>query len=564
MEFDISTEKNITIKFKENVKVDEVLFEIVNKNPGIMLSCYRNVEKDNILFFDNIGTKSLIEYYNDTVFSSDTLQQMLLDMIQTLKILIEHGFKEEMIVLDPRYVYISIYDKRPKFVCIPCACKEKNTDKSSAKKSPSMIAEFFRKIIYNVRTANAYSLIGVVLEETSKKKFSIAHFETQMEQFVDVTMKDIDKGYSKALLIGLFLPIATGALSALMLWMGFKIATSSFIDFEIVAYFCVSVASVLISALGFFVSKKPKRKNKIERKEIKYNFSNLELESMREEQNRREEADRNVREIKAEHIDLNTAISNAIIKSGVITIDIPKSAGNMAQGNNQASFPRQSVNKPGPDDGSSSVQPDYSLTELLDSSENAERKPQNNSGSVNKSFAGVNANVARAGSAVAEAGAAYQSNARKQSTDASGNNIAYVPRTDIRRIDDVERQDNSSNEAEKTNLLNFNNEPLPQKRYVQSVKPYLVSIKHPDKKFVLNKEKFTVGSSDDCDLIIKVETVSRHHAVITVSAIGCNIVDNSTNGTYINNVRINRGVPTAVKNGDVISFNRESFKFLDR
>ena len=75
MEFDISTEKNITIKFKEAVKVDEVLFEIVNKNPGIMLSCYRNVEKDNILFFDNIGTKSLIEYYNDTVFSSDTLQQ---------------------------------------------------------------------------------------------------------------------------------------------------------------------------------------------------------------------------------------------------------------------------------------------------------------------------------------------------------------------------------------------------------------------------------------------------------------------------------------------------------
>ena len=112
--------------------------------------------------------------------------------------------------------------------------------------------------------------------------------------------------------------------------------------------------------------------------------------------------------------------------------------------------------------------------------------------------------------------------------------------------------------------MNFNNAPLPEKRYTQSIIPYLVSIKAPDKKIILSKEHFSVGSSDDCDLIIKVDTVSRHHAVINVSRIGCSVVDNSTNGTYINNVRIQKGVPTAVKNGDVISFNREQYRFLDR
>lgn len=48
MEFDITTEKNVTIVFKETIVLDEVLFEIINKNPNIMLSCSRSLDNERM------------------------------------------------------------------------------------------------------------------------------------------------------------------------------------------------------------------------------------------------------------------------------------------------------------------------------------------------------------------------------------------------------------------------------------------------------------------------------------------------------------------------------------
>ena len=585
MEFDISIEKNVTLTFKEAVAIDEVLFEIVNKNPNIMLSCFRSMDNDRKLYFDNIGTKTLLEYINENVFSSVDLQQMLLDMIQTLKILLEHGFTEESILLDPQYVYISIYDKRPKFVCVPCSAQQQGNDAKASKAANTGLAEFFRKIIYSVKTVNSYSLIGVVLEETSKKKFSISHFETQMEHFVDITLKDVEKGYNKALWLGVLLPVMTGIVAVLLFCIGFPIAVTAFIDIELVAYLCVAIAAVLTSVLGFVLARKPKNKKSIERKEIKYNFTNSELESMNEERKAQEIAEQRVREKKVEHLDMNTAIANAVVKSGVITINLPQSADVSAQKRPPVSS--DSVSRPANDKGRAYVSPDNGRMNApvgemgaagFSAAANAARNPQpaaipaRNPQPVGNAAVSLNAvrNAAPAGDGTVGANEARNpvpagnGTVGQNAADASGDAIAYVPRADIRRIDDVERAAAYSNDGDRTSLLNFSDTPLPQKRYTQGTTPYLVSLKSPDKKCLLNKERITVGSSDDCDLIIKVDTVSRHHAVITVSKIGCTIVDNSTNGTYINNMRIQKGVPAAVKNGDVISFNRESFRYIDR
>ena len=220
MDFDITTEKNVTIHFKEPISLDEVLFEIINKNPNILLSCSRNLDNEQTLYFDNIGTKTLLEYFSENVFSAVELQQMLLDMIQTLKILLEHGFKENTIILDPSYIFISVYDKRPKFLCLPISDTNQTTDIQNPKTTSNGLAEFFKKIIYNVKTNNSYSLIGLVLEETSKKKFSISRFETQVENYTDITVKDVDRGYNKAALLGLLLPIITGLIAAILMWIG--------------------------------------------------------------------------------------------------------------------------------------------------------------------------------------------------------------------------------------------------------------------------------------------------------------------------------------------------------
>lgn len=524
MDFDITTEKNVTIHFKEPISLDEVLFEIINKNPNILLSCSRNLDNEQTLYFDNIGTKTLLEYFSENVFSAVELQQMLLDMIQTLKILLEHGFKENTIILDPSYIFISVYDKRPKFLCLPISDTNQTTDIQNPKTTSNGLAEFFKKIIYNVKTNNSYSLIGLVLEETSKKKFSISRFETQVENYTDITVKDVDRGYNKAALLGLLLPIITGLIAAILMWIGFKNAMQYYIEFDIIAYLSIAISSIINAIIGGLISQKPKGKATVERKEIKYNFTNAELENIKEEQQAKEEAEQRVRERKIEHIDLNTAIANAVIKSGVISFNFSRSMNDIGSDRTPPVSVQRSQPLPNP------VRPDNNR----------------NIGSVDMAETNV------------------RTSANQNPNMPERKEIAYVPQASVQAMGESVHGAPVINDGDRTNLLNFNNVPLPEKRYTQSIIPYLVSIKAPDKKIILSKEHFSVGSSDDCDLIIKVDTVSRHHAVINVSRIGCSVVDNSTNGTYINNVRIQKGVPTAVKNGDVISFNREQYRFLDR
>ncbi|MCB0327735.1 MAG: sigma 54-interacting transcriptional regulator, partial [Bdellovibrionales bacterium] len=59
------------------------------------------------------------------------------------------------------------------------------------------------------------------------------------------------------------------------------------------------------------------------------------------------------------------------------------------------------------------------------------------------------------------------------------------------------------------------------------------------KDFTVSKGTITIGSSDKSDLIIKDETVSRHHAEITKTKDGYLLRDlDSTNGTYVGSVKV--------------------------
>lgn len=67
---------------------------------------------------------------------------------------------------------------------------------------------------------------------------------------------------------------------------------------------------------------------------------------------------------------------------------------------------------------------------------------------------------------------------------------------------------------------------------------------------------YIIGRQEDCDIVITDPTqmVSRHHAVLTVNGTKMTITDQSTNGTYINGIRIASGAPVPVTRRDVVSF----------
>lgn len=67
----------------------------------------------------------------------------------------------------------------------------------------------------------------------------------------------------------------------------------------------------------------------------------------------------------------------------------------------------------------------------------------------------------------------------------------------------------------------------------------------------------SIGRDESCDIVIidKTNVVSRKHAVITIDNFGkMSITDYSSNGTYINGIKMSENVPVPITRKDIVSF----------
>lgn len=69
-------------------------------------------------------------------------------------------------------------------------------------------------------------------------------------------------------------------------------------------------------------------------------------------------------------------------------------------------------------------------------------------------------------------------------------------------------------------------------------------------------KSYSIGREETCNIIVNDPTqmVSRRHATLNVDGRKMTIVDSSSNGTYINGIRIQSGSPVPVTRKDVVSF----------
>lgn len=76
--------------------------------------------------------------------------------------------------------------------------------------------------------------------------------------------------------------------------------------------------------------------------------------------------------------------------------------------------------------------------------------------------------------------------------------------------------------------------------------------------FELTKEEMLIGREQGCDILIEEGNPSRRHAKIICTDTNITIEDlQSTNGTFVNNNRVNR--PCSLKEGDVVRFDTAAF-----
>ena len=81
------------------------------------------------------------------------------------------------------------------------------------------------------------------------------------------------------------------------------------------------------------------------------------------------------------------------------------------------------------------------------------------------------------------------------------------------------------------------------------------------KKFVLGVEETTIGRGETCEIVLELDNVSRNHCSLLVREDGVYLRDNqSTNGTYLNNVEVRGDTP--LRSGDLIKVGSAIFKFL--
>ena len=79
------------------------------------------------------------------------------------------------------------------------------------------------------------------------------------------------------------------------------------------------------------------------------------------------------------------------------------------------------------------------------------------------------------------------------------------------------------------------------------------------REYVIMSAPLVMGREAGCDVVIPGKDVSRRHAEIVPSAKGYLLVDSSTNGVYVNDVRVPG--QRVLTRGDVIKVGEESFRF---
>ena len=69
-------------------------------------------------------------------------------------------------------------------------------------------------------------------------------------------------------------------------------------------------------------------------------------------------------------------------------------------------------------------------------------------------------------------------------------------------------------------------------------------------------KSYTIGREENSNIIISdpSKMVSRHHATLTVNGTKMTIMDHSSNGTFINGIKLSSNTPVPVTRKDVVSF----------
>ena len=109
--------------------------------------------------------------------------------------------------------------------------------------------------------------------------------------------------------------------------------------------------------------------------------------------------------------------------------------------------------------------------------------------------------------------------------------------------------------------------PTPGNLYHGSFSGPFLQIRTPDgqhESFPIKRKRLTIGRNDNCDLVLDDTQVSREHAEIRQQGDRFSITDlGSTNGTFLNNERLQSQQPTPLSTVDALRIGNHALRLFD-
>ena len=90
-------------------------------------------------------------------------------------------------------------------------------------------------------------------------------------------------------------------------------------------------------------------------------------------------------------------------------------------------------------------------------------------------------------------------------------------------------------------------------------------LKSDDLIYKLDKISNIIGRDTNCNIVLNHPSISKQHAKIEydIQTLNAFLTDlNSTHGTYINDMKLNKNQSIKLKSGDVINFGQSDIKYI--
>ncbi len=126
--------------------------------------------------------------------------------------------------------------------------------------------------------------------------------------------------------------------------------------------------------------------------------------------------------------------------------------------------------------------------------------------------------------------------------------------------------DSSDDTTDKTTVIQADQSTLNkelQKAKEQEACLIIIRGTPPGHRFFITQSEMTIGRDPSAEVLVSDQSISRKHAKITKEGKEVKIIDlGSSNGTYINNKKIQPGVPVLLAKEDMIKLANTILKFL--